>query len=126
MRNPWLALPVPNAAIVAAFLGDRICFLDSAAALRRSRRAAPATSGGSFEARVRSMDLGLKDRRVLVTGGSQGIGYAIARGFLAEGCSAVIVARDQARLQEALAELGKHGPVRSEERRGGKECRSRW
>ncbi len=40
------------------------------------------------------MDLGLKNRRVLVTGGSQGIGYAIARGFLDEGASAVIVARD--------------------------------
>ena len=40
------------------------------------------------------MDLGLKNRRVLVTGGSQGIGYAIARGFLDEGSSAVIVARD--------------------------------
>ena len=57
------------------------------------------------------MDLGLQGRRVMVTGGSQGIGYAIARGFLAEGCSAVIVARDEARLRNALAELGKHGPV---------------
>jgi NAD(P)-dependent dehydrogenase (short-subunit alcohol dehydrogenase family) len=57
------------------------------------------------------MDLGLKNRRVLVTGGSQGIGYAIARGFLDEGASAVIVARDGERLQKAVAELGRHGPV---------------
>jgi NAD(P)-dependent dehydrogenase (short-subunit alcohol dehydrogenase family) len=57
------------------------------------------------------MDLGLQGRRVMVTGGSQGIGYVIARGFLAEGCSAVIVARDEARLRNALAELSKHGPV---------------
>ena len=57
------------------------------------------------------MDLGLKDRRVLITGGSQGIGYAIARGFLAEGCRAAIVARDEARLRKALGELGEHGQV---------------
>ncbi|HVD74709.1 MAG TPA: SDR family NAD(P)-dependent oxidoreductase, partial [Xanthobacteraceae bacterium] len=44
------------------------------------------------------MDLGLKDRRVLITGGSQGIGKAIARGFLAEGARVVIVSRDQERL----------------------------
>jgi NAD(P)-dependent dehydrogenase (short-subunit alcohol dehydrogenase family) len=55
------------------------------------------------------MDLGLKDRRVLVTGGSQGIGYAIARGFLAEGCRAAIVATGAA--AQALGELGEHGPV---------------
>jgi len=57
------------------------------------------------------MDLGLNGRRVLVTGGSQDIGYAIVRGFLAEGCSAVIISRDAQRLQQALAELGKDGPV---------------
>jgi 3-oxoacyl-[acyl-carrier protein] reductase len=57
------------------------------------------------------MELGLKGRRVLVTGGSQGIGYAVACGFLAEGCSAVLVARDRTRLQNAVAELGRHGAV---------------
>jgi NAD(P)-dependent dehydrogenase (short-subunit alcohol dehydrogenase family) len=29
------------------------------------------------------MDLGLSGRQVLITGGSQGIGYAVAEGFLA-------------------------------------------
>jgi NAD(P)-dependent dehydrogenase (short-subunit alcohol dehydrogenase family) len=51
------------------------------------------------------MDLGLTHRRVLITGGSQGIGKAIARGFLAEGASVVIVSRDEQRLQKALSEL---------------------
>src|SRR5215475_6855451 len=51
------------------------------------------------------MDLGLKGRRVLVTGGSQGIGYAVARGFLEEGAHVAIVARDPTRLREASARL---------------------
>src|SRR5215472_5770757 len=51
------------------------------------------------------MDLGLTGRRVLVTGGSQVIGLAVARGFLAEGASVTIVARDATRLARAAAEL---------------------
>ncbi len=51
------------------------------------------------------MELGLDGRNVLVTGGSQGIGLAVARGFLAEGARVTIVARDQARLACAAAEL---------------------
>jgi NAD(P)-dependent dehydrogenase (short-subunit alcohol dehydrogenase family) len=53
------------------------------------------------------MDLGLNGRRVLVTGGSQGIGLAVARGFLAEGASVTIVARDAARLAQAATDLAK-------------------
>ncbi len=52
------------------------------------------------------MDLGLQGKRVLITGGSRGIGFATARSFLAEGCSVVIAARDQTRLDQAAAELG--------------------
>jgi NAD(P)-dependent dehydrogenase (short-subunit alcohol dehydrogenase family) len=59
------------------------------------------------------MDLGLKHRRVLVTGGSQGIGKAIARGFLAEGAEVVIVARDHERLEAAVAELAPTGRITS-------------
>jgi NAD(P)-dependent dehydrogenase (short-subunit alcohol dehydrogenase family) len=51
------------------------------------------------------MDLGLKGRRVLVTGGSQGIGLAVARGFLDEGAKVTIVARGKERLARAVAEL---------------------
>jgi 3-oxoacyl-[acyl-carrier protein] reductase len=53
------------------------------------------------------MDLGLNGRRVLVTGGSQGIGLAVAHGFLAEGASVTIVARDARRLASAAAELSR-------------------
>jgi hypothetical protein len=51
------------------------------------------------------MNLGLSGRRVLVTGGSQGIGLAVARGFLAEGAEVTIVAREEARLARAAAGL---------------------
>src|SRR3954465_4934676 len=56
------------------------------------------------------MDLALKDRRVLIHGGSEGAGKAIAHGFLAEGARVVIVSRDQDRLQKALGELAALGP----------------
>jgi NAD(P)-dependent dehydrogenase (short-subunit alcohol dehydrogenase family) len=51
------------------------------------------------------MNLGLSGRRVLVTGGSQGIGLAVARGFLVEEAEVTIVARDAARLARAAAGL---------------------
>jgi 3-oxoacyl-[acyl-carrier protein] reductase len=57
------------------------------------------------------MDLGLAGRRVLVTGGSQGIGFAIARSFLAESCEVAIASRDPARLDRAVAELSSGGKV---------------
>ena len=60
------------------------------------------------------MDLGLENRRVLVTGGSQGIGLAVARGFLAESAKVTIVARDEKRLARAAAELSQiAGAVRT-------------
>jgi NAD(P)-dependent dehydrogenase (short-subunit alcohol dehydrogenase family) len=60
------------------------------------------------------MKLGLEGRRVLVTGGSQGIGYAVARGLLAEGCRVVIAARGTARLESARASLEREAPGRVE------------
>ncbi len=57
------------------------------------------------------MDLKLAGRRVLVTGGSKGIGLACARVFLDEGCSVVLVSRDAAALSTAAAGLGRQGFV---------------
>jgi NAD(P)-dependent dehydrogenase (short-subunit alcohol dehydrogenase family) len=51
------------------------------------------------------MDLGLQDKRAVVTGASRGIGKAIARALALEGCSVVIAARDPERLATTAAEL---------------------
>jgi len=51
------------------------------------------------------MDLGLKGRVAIVTGGSRGIGRAICLGLAAEGCSVALCARGEERLRETAAEL---------------------
>jgi NAD(P)-dependent dehydrogenase (short-subunit alcohol dehydrogenase family) len=52
------------------------------------------------------VDLQLSGRRALVTGGSRGIGKAVAAALLAEGVEVAIAARDEARLAETAARLG--------------------
>ena len=52
------------------------------------------------------MDLDLKGRIAVVTGGSKGIGLACAQLFLAEGARVGIVSRAQANLDRAKATLG--------------------
>jgi len=52
------------------------------------------------------MDLQLTGRRVLVTGGSRGIGKAAAAALLAEGAEVAIAARDASRLNKAAVDLG--------------------
>lgn len=49
------------------------------------------------------MDLGLTDRRVLVTGGSLGIGFAIAKTLAAEGARVAIAARGAKGVADAAA-----------------------
>jgi 3-oxoacyl-[acyl-carrier protein] reductase len=51
------------------------------------------------------MDLGIKGRRAIVTGGSAGIGRAAARELLLAGVQVTICARDAARLEQTRKEL---------------------
>src|SRR5438034_1187073 len=45
------------------------------------------------------MDLGLKGKTVLITGGSKGIGFACAMSFAAEGCDLHLAARNRELLE---------------------------
>lgn len=52
----------------------------------------------------------VKDKIVLVTGGSSGIGKMVATGFVRNGATVYIAARKEAALKEAVAEIGKDAP----------------
>ena len=72
------------------------------------------------------MDLGLKGKRAIVTGGSLGIGKCIARELAHEGVDVAIVSRNKERLEAAAKELsaetgGASSPWRPTSRAG-----SRW
>ncbi len=55
------------------------------------------------------MDLGLKGKKAIVTGGTRGIGRAIAETLAAEGCDVAICARNADQVNEAVAALSKKG-----------------
>jgi NAD(P)-dependent dehydrogenase (short-subunit alcohol dehydrogenase family) len=58
------------------------------------------------------MDLNLKDKIVLITGGSKGLGRAIAHRFASEGCHLHLVARTRETLDEAANALRQQFPVK--------------
>jgi NAD(P)-dependent dehydrogenase (short-subunit alcohol dehydrogenase family) len=57
------------------------------------------------------MDLQLAGKRVLITGGSKGIGQAVAELLAAEGCDLRLVARDGAALEEIATGLRSRFPI---------------
>ncbi|MBQ5365162.1 MAG: SDR family NAD(P)-dependent oxidoreductase, partial [Spirochaetales bacterium] len=52
------------------------------------------------------MDLKLKDKVVLVTGGTGGIGTAIVKGFLSEGAKVAFSSTSQAKIDALMPTLG--------------------
>ncbi|MDR3494725.1 MAG: SDR family oxidoreductase [Ancalomicrobiaceae bacterium] len=59
------------------------------------------------------MDLGLKGKVAVITGGSVGIGLAVADGLAAEGVDVVLAARQAERLEAAATDIAKRHGVRT-------------
>ena len=72
--------------------------------------AASLTAGEAKQEREVAMDLGLKGKVAVVTGGSVGIGLAVADGLAAEGVNVVIAARGEERVRAEAARIAeRHG-----------------
>src|ERR1019366_4066418 len=72
-----------------------------ATALRAAERCGVVLREGRGLLRGSGMDLELTGKRTIVTGGSRGIGLAVARALAAEGSHVALVARDAAVLAAA-------------------------
>jgi 3-oxoacyl-[acyl-carrier protein] reductase len=57
------------------------------------------------------MDLNLAGKTALITGGSKGIGFAVAQHLAGEGCNLHLVARDKAALEAARETIAARHPV---------------
>ncbi len=60
-----------------------------------------------------AMDLELKGKRAVITGGSVGIGLAVAHALAAEGVEIAIIARDKPRVEAQAAAVAKAHGVRA-------------
>ena len=72
------------------------------------------------------MNLELKGRSVLVTGGSKGIGLACAKAFAAEGCRVHIASRSKETLDRAAQAIGGETRVHAVDLRDGIALRTLW
>ena len=70
------------------------------------------------------MNLELKGRSVLVTGGSKGIGLACAKALAAEGCRVHIASRNKETLDRAAQAIGGETRVHAVDLRDGKALRT--
>ncbi|MGH7291700.1 MAG: SDR family NAD(P)-dependent oxidoreductase, partial [Myxococcota bacterium] len=59
------------------------------------------------------MDLQLTGKRAIITGGSKGIGLAVAHALAAEGVDVVLAARTQETLEKAAAEVAERSGRRA-------------
>lgn len=57
------------------------------------------------------MDLKLKNKRALVTGSTEGIGFAIAKRLIEEGAEVIVNGRSPEKVQETIKKLGAGRPV---------------
>jgi 3-oxoacyl-[acyl-carrier protein] reductase len=58
-----------------------------------------------YDGRETQLDLGLKDKVVLVAAASRGLGRAVAAGFAAEGAKVAVFSRNEERISAAAAEI---------------------
>jgi len=70
------------------------------------------------------MDLELKGKSVLITGGSKGIGLACAKAFAAEGCRVQIASRNKEKLDQAAKTIGGDARVHVADLRDGNALRA--
>ena len=52
------------------------------------------------------MDLGLKNKRIVITGSSRGLGEEIAKQFIEEGALLTLVARNEEKLRTLVNKFG--------------------
>ena len=69
------------------------------------------------------MNLDLKGKSVLITGGSKGIGLACAKTFAAEGCRVHIASRNKATLENAVKAIGGEIKMHATDLRDGNALR---